>query len=59
LRGWADSLQNSEIKGQRHLNSRTRAQDEQKRKAVAVQPRLLANLPVNHPLRRKELESET
>ena len=24
LRGWADSLQNSEIKGQRHLNDRVR-----------------------------------
>jgi four helix bundle protein len=27
LRGWADSLQNSEIKGQRHLNDRVRAQN--------------------------------
>ena len=24
LRGWADSLQNSEIKGQRYLNDKTR-----------------------------------
>jgi four helix bundle protein len=58
LRGWADSLQNSDIKGQRHLNNRVRAEDEQKRKAIAVQKKLLANLPANHPLRKKETESE-
>src|SRR5437667_12622664 len=33
LRGWADSLQNSDIKGQRHLNRRTREQDEQTKKS--------------------------
>jgi len=58
LRGWADSLQNSNIKGPRHLNNRTRAEDEQKRKAIAAQRRLLANLPANHPLRRNESQSE-
>ena len=58
LRAWADSLQNSEIKGQRHLNNRVRGEDEQKRKAAALQKKLLANLPVNHPLRRNERESE-
>ena len=31
LRGWAESLQNSEIKGQRHLNDKTR-QEEQRKK---------------------------
>jgi four helix bundle protein len=58
LRGWAESLQNSEIKGQRHLNNRVRAEDEQKRKAAALQKKLLANLPANHPLRRNSAESE-
>ena len=58
LRGWADSLQNSDIKGQRHLNNQIRNDGEQKRKAIAVQKKLLANLPANHPLRRKEAESE-
>jgi len=58
LRAWADSLQNSEIKGQRHLNDHSRAGEEQKRKAIAVQKKLLAILPVNHPLRKKEAESE-
>jgi hypothetical protein len=28
LRGWADALQNSEIKGQRYLNSRSRKQSQ-------------------------------
>lgn len=59
LRGWADSLQNSEIQGQRHLNNKVRAEDEQKQKAAALQKKLLANLSENHPLRRKALQSES
>lgn len=31
LRGWADFLQNSTIKGQRHLTSKTRRSDQLKR----------------------------
>jgi four helix bundle protein len=58
LRAWADSLQNSDIRGQRHLNNRSRAEDDQKRKAITIQKKLLANLPVNHPLRKKDAESE-
>lgn len=53
LRGWADSLQNSEIKGQRHLNQRGREEQEQKRRAKLFQEKLLSNLPENHPLRIK------
>jgi four helix bundle protein len=52
LRGWADSLQNSEIKGQRHLNDRVRKDQHQKYRADAFQKQLLATLPANHPLRR-------
>ena len=52
LRGWADSLQNSDIKGQRHLNRRTREQEEQTRKAKSFQKDLLRKLPPGHPLRR-------
>lgn len=59
LRGWADSLQNSDIKGQRHLNKQVRAEDDQKRRAIAVQKKLLANLPANHPLRKKEAELQS
>lgn len=33
LRGWADSLQNSDIKGQRHLNDKTRAASQERRRA--------------------------
>ena len=52
LRGWADSLQNSDIKGQRHLNRRTREQEEQTKKAKSWQKDLLGRLPSGHPLRR-------
>ena len=52
LRGWADSLQNSDIKGQRHLNRRTREQEEQTKKAKSLQKDLLRKLPPAHPLRR-------
>jgi len=31
LRGWADSLQNSDIKGQRYLNDKTRKEDQRKK----------------------------
>src|SRR5436190_24248213 len=52
LRGWADSLQNSNIKGQRHLNNRVRREQEQKTRAGALQKDLLRKLPSSHPLRR-------
>lgn len=58
LRGWADSLQNSDIKGQRHLNNKVRENDEQRKKAAALQKKLLANLPFNHPLRRNETKGD-
>ncbi|MDD2763574.1 MAG: four helix bundle protein [Opitutaceae bacterium] len=54
LRAWADSLQNSDIAGPRHLNEKTRA-DYQKRKAretgaVQFQQILAQHLPPDHPL---------
>ncbi len=36
LRGWAESLQNSDIKGQRHLNDQTRKMFEHDRRATAL-----------------------
>src|SRR2546426_261439 len=51
LRAWADSLQNSDIKGQRHLNQNVRQQADQQKKAAALQKELLRKLPVSHPLR--------
>jgi four helix bundle protein len=40
LRGWADSLQNADIKGQRYLTDKTRTVDEQKRRAEAFLEKL-------------------
>ena len=56
LRGWADSLQNSDIKGQRHLTDKTRAQDAQQKRAAAFEKELLRKLPAWHP-KRKEAEA--
>jgi four helix bundle protein len=55
IRAWADSLQNSEIAGPRHLNDRTRA-DYQKRRAREAgvsqfNALLRQHLPPDHPLR--------
>jgi four helix bundle protein len=52
LRGWADYLQNSEIKGQRHLNDRTRQHYDADKKAGEFQQELLERLPPDHPLRK-------
>ncbi len=52
LRAWADSLQNSDIKGPRHLNTKTRQQSEHQKRAATLQKKLLLNLPPTHPLRR-------
>ena len=52
LRGWADALQDSDIKGQRHLNQKVRREEEQKTRAGALQKDLLRKLPSSHPLRR-------
>ncbi len=35
IRGWADNLQNSDIKGQRHLNENTRGIYDQRKRAEA------------------------
>ena len=58
LRGWADALQNSEIKGQRHLNDRVRRDQDQRQRAMTLQRKLLDALPPDHPLRRKAAEEE-
>jgi four helix bundle protein len=58
LRAWADHLQNSEIKGQRHLNDSTRDQfAKQKTKAAAFQQwdslvrQQIQKLALDHPMR--------
>jgi hypothetical protein len=57
LRGWAESLQDSPIKGQRHLNSKTRQADAEQRKAAAIRKVLLSKLPPTHPLVREAQEN--
>jgi hypothetical protein len=51
LRARADSLQNSEIKGQRHLTAKSKLQAEQRKRAADVQKELMERLPSDHPLR--------
>ena len=57
IRGWADSLQNSDIKGQRHLNDRVRREAGEKKRAAAFEKTLLQHLPAWHP-KRKEAEEK-
>jgi four helix bundle protein len=51
LRSWADALQNSEIKGQRHLTEPSRRNSDRRKRAAAFNEELLHKLPPNHPLR--------
>jgi four helix bundle protein len=57
LRGWADSLQNSDIKGPRQLNERVRKDAEQRKRSEDFQRTLLRHLPEWHP-KRKEAEEK-
>lgn len=52
LRAWADHLQNSDIKGQRHLNEKTRQQYHSGKEAKKFEQELLDRLPPDHPLRK-------
>ena len=59
FRGWADSLQNSDIAGQRHLNERSRkgwqqkkAQEEGLATFQSKQREIVSKLAANHPFRR-------
>ena len=51
IRGWADSLQDSDIKGQRHLNTASSKRYEQKQRAAAQEEKLPAKLPPMDTLR--------
>lgn len=60
IRAWADSLQNSDIEGQRHLSDRSRAEWEKKRRRDAQrrqfeedQLKIVRSLPRDHPLRQE------
>jgi four helix bundle protein len=52
LRAWADSLQNSSIKGQRHLNNAVRKQEEGRKRDTAFREKLVGMLSPDHPLRK-------
>lgn len=58
LRAWADSLQNSDIKGQRHLTDRTRAVDESRRRAQAFRERIKQSFREARPELFKEPDKE-
>jgi four helix bundle protein len=49
IRGWADSLQNTEIKGQRHLSDRTRREYDSRKRAAAFQREIQQRLRQAHP----------
>jgi four helix bundle protein len=52
LRGWADSLQNSDIQGQRHLNERVRQRERAVKAANDYRLNFLLTLKPAHPLYR-------
>lgn len=52
IRGWADSLQNSDIKGQRHLNEKEKRHLENKNRANATWQRINDSLPDGHPAKK-------
>jgi four helix bundle protein len=58
LRAWADSLQNSEIEGQRHLNERSKAEWQKGHEAKQARSRFdamtregMKSFPPDHPMR--------
>ena len=53
LRAWADHLQNSQIKGQRHLNDKSRKEYQSRKDYADFQQELFDKLPAGHPLRDK------
>ena len=50
LRAWADSLQNSDIQGQRHLNNKVRERQRVATSARNYRLNFLRNLKPDHPL---------
>ncbi len=52
LRGWADSLQNSDIEGPRHLTDKSRQAEDRQKRATALKKEILRKLPASNPLRK-------
>lgn len=59
LRGWADSLQNSDIQGQRHLNDKSRAGYDQQRRAEAFRREIEQRFRDAHPELFKSPDSDS
>lgn len=53
LRGWADNLQNSDIKGQRHLNDKVKAGIKRSKEADDFKRMLCGKLPADYQKRDK------
>jgi four helix bundle protein len=49
IRAWADSLQNTDIKGQRHLSDQTRRQYDSGKRAAAFQQEIQRRFRQSHP----------
>ncbi len=56
IRAWADSLQNTEIKGQRHLNEQTRKAYETEHRSLDFQQRMRDQFRDNHPELFREMD---
>ena len=55
IRAWADSLQNSEIKGQRHLTEKSRRQSDAQKRALETWQRINDSLPNGHPAKKPKI----
>jgi hypothetical protein len=49
IRAWADSLQNSDIKGQRHLTDQARRQYDSGKRAAAFRQEIQQHFRQSHP----------
>ena len=55
IRAWADSLQNSDIKGQRHLTEKSRRQTDAQKRALETWQRINDSLPDGHPAKKSKI----
>lgn len=55
IRAWADSLQNSDIQGQRHLNNRTRDSAASNKRVAEFLKHLNDRLPDGHPSKKSKI----
>ena len=58
IRAWADSLQNTGIKGQRHLNEQSRNAYETERRSLDFQQRMRDQFRENHPELFQEMDDK-